>query len=164
MSLGGYRKKRDFLKTPEPRGRTRKKENVFVVQEHSARRLHFDFRLAIEGVLKSWAVPNGIPLKVPEKRLAVETEDHPIEYAKFEGVIPKGQYGAGKVRIWDNGTYRNIRKMGMKESYENGQIEVNLKGSVLKGNFALINTKFNNNPKNWLIIKMKDDKYDFTNG
>jgi bifunctional non-homologous end joining protein LigD len=165
MTLEKYNEKRDFEKTTEPKANLKKrKKTIFVVQKHSATRLHYDFRLEVNGVLKSWAVPKGIPLLVSEKHLAVETEDHPITYADFEGKIPKGQYGAGKVEIWDKGTYRNIRKMNMNDSYLNGQIEVNLDGSKLKGNYALLNTKFNENKKNWLIIKMRDDKYDFENG
>ncbi len=166
MKLEKYQEKRDFTKTAEPQGKTKKKSSktVFVVQEHDATRLHYDFRLEVDGVLKSWAVPKGIPLEQAEKHLAVETEDHPLEYAKFEGKIPQGQYGAGKVKIWDSGDYKNIRKLDMKKSYEQGQIEVNLKGNKLKGNYALVRTKFNNNSKNWLIIKMKEDKYAFENG
>ncbi|MFA6088418.1 MAG: DNA polymerase ligase N-terminal domain-containing protein [Candidatus Woesearchaeota archaeon] len=165
--LSTYKEKRDFEKTNEPKETDavkKRKGTIFVVQEHNATRLHYDFRLEIDGVLRSWAVPKGIPTTVSEKHLAVETEDHPIKYADFQGQIPKGEYGAGKVKIWDKGNYRNIRKISMKESYLQGQIEVNLKGRVLKGNYALVNTKFNENKKNWLIIKMKDDKYDFSNG
>jgi len=165
-SLKTYKEKRDFTKTSEPKGRrTRKtKKTIFVVQQHAARSNHFDFRLEMGNVLKSWAVPKGLPVEVAEKHLAVETEDHPLEYASFEGKIPKGEYGAGKVKIWDKGSYRNIRKLGIKESYENGQIEVALDGKKLKGRYALIRTKFNNNPKNWLLIKMREDKYTFENG
>lgn len=165
MTLEQYRKKRDFKQTNEPKGKgITRQQSIFVVQEHKATRLHYDFRLSVEGVLKSWAVPKGMPLNTPEKHLAVETEDHPLEYAKFEGKIPKGEYGAGDVKIWDGGTFRNIRKADMKQAYEQGQIEVNLKGTKLKGNYALIRTGFNDNPKNWLILKMKDDKYNFENG
>jgi bifunctional non-homologous end joining protein LigD len=165
-SLKTYQKKRDFTKTSEPKGkRTRApKETIFVVQQHAARSNHFDFRLEMGDVLKSWAVPKGMPIEVAEKHLAVETEDHPLDYASFEGKIPKGEYGAGKVKIWDKGSYRNIRKMSIKESYENGQIEVALNGKKAKGRYALIRTKFNNNPKNWLLIKMREDKYTFENG
>jgi bifunctional non-homologous end joining protein LigD len=164
--LKTYRGKRDFQRTPEPKGKTKKraKKTIFVVQQHAARSNHFDFRLEMGGVLKSWAVPKGMPIKVAEKHLAVETEDHPLDYAVFEGKIPKGEYGAGKVKIWDKGSYRNIRKISIKESYENGQIEVALNGRKLKGRYALIQTKFNNNPKNWLLIKMREDKYTFENG
>jgi bifunctional non-homologous end joining protein LigD len=164
--LSKYQEKRDFNKTSEPEGKVKSesRKGIFVVQQHDATRLHYDFRLEMDGVLKSWAVPKGIPVTQAEKHLAVETEDHPIEYAKFEGKIPKGEYGAGEVKIWDRGSYKNIRQKGMKESYESGQIEVNLKGGILKGNYAVIRTKFNDNPKNWLIIKMRDDKYNFENG
>ncbi len=164
--LKTYQAKRDFTKTSEPKGkRTRTtKKTIFVVQQHAARSNHFDFRLEMGNVLKSWAVPKGIPLEVAEKHLAVETEDHPLEYAVFEGKIPKGEYGAGKVKIWDRGSYRNIRKLSIKDSYEAGQIEVALDGKKLKGRYALIRTKFNNNPKNWLLIKMREDKYTFENG
>jgi bifunctional non-homologous end joining protein LigD len=164
MTLEDYRDKRDFGVTAEPKGGKKGGKDIFVVQEHHATRLHYDLRLSVGGVLKSWAVPKGIPEKTPEKHLAVETEDHPLEYAGFEGKVPKGQYGAGDVKIWDSGTYRNIRRKDMSQSYEEGQIEVNLKGGRLKGNYALIRTKFNDNPKNWLILKMKDDKYAFENG
>jgi bifunctional non-homologous end joining protein LigD len=165
-SIKTYKEKRDFSKTPEPKGTTKKRQskNVFVVQQHAARTNHYDFRLQVDHVLKSWAVPKGVPIQQAEKHLAVETEDHPLEYAKFEGKIPKGEYGAGKVKIWDTGSYRNIRKISIKESYEAGQIEVYLKGTILKGNYALIRTKFNDNPKNWLMVKMRDDRYTFENG
>lgn len=164
--LKTYKEKRDFTKTTEPKGRRprKMKKTIFVVQQHAARSNHFDFRLEMGDVLKSWAVPKGIPVEVAEKHLAVETEDHPLEYAAFEGKIPKGEYGAGKVKIWDKGSYRNIRKLSIMESYENGQIEVALDGKKLKGRYALIRTKFNNNPKNWLLIKMREDKYTFENG
>lgn len=164
-NLQTYQEKRDFSKTPEPEGKKKrkKKQSIFVVQQHSARTDHFDFRLEVGTVLKSWAVPKGIPREQAEKHLAVATEDHPLEYASFEGKIPKGEYGAGKVTIWDSGSYRNIRKMSVQESYDNGQIEVSLNGKKLKGLYAIIQTKFNNNPKNWLIVKMKDDRFNFEN-
>jgi DNA ligase D-like protein (predicted 3'-phosphoesterase) len=165
-TLQTYQKKRNFKKTPEPAGKkTRKsKKTIFVVQKHQARRDHFDFRLEVGNVLKSWAVPKGLPVQQAEKHLAVLTEDHPLEYATFEGKIPKGEYGAGKVTIWDSGNYRNIRGVSIKKSFEQGQIEVNLKGRHLKGNYALVRTGFNDNPKNWLIVKMRDDRFDFENG
>jgi bifunctional non-homologous end joining protein LigD len=165
-SLKTYRKKRDFHRTPEPVGKSKKerKKGIFVVQQHQATRDHWDFRLEVGDVLKSWAVPKGMPVEVAEKHLAVETEDHPLEYAKFEGRIPKGEYGAGKVKIWDKGSYRNIRSVSLKKSYTDGQIEVSLNGNILKGKYALIRTKFNDNPKNWLLIKMREDKYNFENG
>jgi DNA ligase D-like protein (predicted 3'-phosphoesterase) len=155
-NLEKYNQKRDFEKTTEPKGRKRKEEPIFVVQEHNARKHHYDFRLAIDGVLKSWAIPRGMP-KESQKHLAVQTEDHPMDYAQFEGKIPQGEYGGGTVKIEDKGTYYNIRKLSMAGALDAGQIEVHLMGDKLKGKFALINTKFNKDPKNWLIIKMKDD-------
>lgn len=150
--LEEYKKKRDFKKTSEPKaGKKVKKakELVFVVQEHHARTLHWDFRLEIDGVLKSWAIPKGLSEKAGEKRLAVQVEDHPLEYASFEGVIPPGQYGAGKVIIWDKGIYKLLRK-------EPETIELILHGNRLKGPFVLFHpAKFE--PKNWLILKKKED-------
>jgi DNA ligase D-like protein (predicted 3'-phosphoesterase) len=161
-----YEKKRDFEKTPEPSEKSGSKEDIFVVQRHDATNLHYDFRLKIGNTLKSWALPRIPTSKYGEKRLAVNTEDHPLSYADFEGTIPKGNYGAGKVKIWDKGKFNNIRKVSLETSYKQGQIEVNLKGKKLKGNFTLIQTKFNDNPKNWLLIKTKDDKFKdkFENG
>ncbi len=166
MALEEYRKKRDFKKTPEPKGKIKKaKGNSFVVQMHDATNLHYDLRLEISGVLKSWAVPKGISMDPKIKRLAIETEDHPLDYGNFEGVIPEG-YGAGTVMIWDKGKYENIKekkeegkgKMSMPESYSKGQIEVSLKGKKLKGNFALIKSKSPMFGKNaWLLIKMNDE-------
>lgn len=162
FSLDNYRSKRDFKKSPEPKARIpnkKSKEPVFVVQKHAASRLHYDFRLESDGVLKSWAIPKGPPLNSANRRLAIETEDHPLDYAGFEGVIPKGQYGAGTVSIWDKGKYKNLKnnqegkKDTISESYDKGKIEVELKGKKLKGNFALIRMK---EEKQWLLIKMKD--------
>jgi DNA ligase D-like protein (predicted 3'-phosphoesterase) len=145
--LEEYRKKRNFSKTPEPEPGNQAKSagNRFVVQEHHASHLHWDFRLEMDGVLKSWAVPKGMPQKKGEKRLAVQTEDHPLEYIDFEGEIPEGQYGAGTVLIWDRGTYR------LKER-EEGKIEFELEGEKLKGKFVLI--RFKGQDKNWLLIKL----------
>ncbi len=163
MSLLIYRKKRRFKKTPEPKGKkTVGRKSSFVVQRHAASHLHYDFRLQIRGSLKSWAVPKGIPKTTNIKRLAVQTEDHPLEYAKFEGKIPKGEYGAGIVKIWDKGTYRNIKKdkngkeIPMSTCLKKGQIAVYLEGKKLNGAYALVKFK----DKNWFLIKMKKRNYD----
>lgn len=162
--LKEYKAKRDFKKTSEPAGSSKKhasKRPMFVVQEHHARALHYDVRLEIDGVLASWAVPKGPPLATSDKRLAVMTEDHPMEYGSFQGTIPQGEYGAGTVKIWDKGTYQNIKQkkdkseMPMKSCVRQGQIEVAFSGKRLKGKYALVRTKFGNENKNWLMIKMK---------
>ena len=147
--LGEYALKRNFIVTPEPRGlEPGAGTRIFVVQEHHARRLHYDLRLEKEGVLKSWAVPKGIPEKVGEKRLAVHTEDHPIEYAQFEGEIPKGQYGAGTVKIWDKGTFD-------VKTWKDDMVEFTLNGQRLRGKFVL--TKFKKSEeKDWLLLKVRD--------
>jgi len=158
--LKKYRAKRNFSKTKEPKGTksTKAKKHIFVIQKHAATALHYDFRLEIDDVLTSWAVPKGPSTNPKDKRLAVMTEDHPIAYAQFEGVIPKGQYGGGQVIIWDRGTYRNIKKkdgklVPMDQCLKNGQIEIFLNGKKLKGGYALVRMK---DKKNWLLIKMKD--------
>lgn len=154
MTLATYHKKRDFKKTTEPSGSTQDKSNtyIFVVQKHHARNLHYDFRLAIGGVLKSWAVPKGPSLKPVEKRLAVMTEDHPLEYADFEGVIPEGEYGAGKVEIWDKGTWEPVSDLS--SWLKQRKLEFILHGKKLKGGWVLIGLK--NDPKNWLLMKKKE--------
>lgn len=156
-SLKEYKKKRDFKSTPEPSGKKpSKKENpVFVVQKHDASHLHYDFRLEIRGVLASWAVPKGPSLNPKNKRLAVKTENHPLDYADFEGIIPKDQYGAGRVIVWDYGTYKNSSEQPMKKALENSKLVFFLNGEKLKGEFALI--KMKNSEKNWLLIKKSDD-------
>jgi len=144
MSLKNYRKKRDFDSTKEPEVSGEKIEkNVFVVQKHDAKKLHYDIRLEIGGLLKSWAIPKGPSLDPSMKRLAIPTEDHPIEYLDFEGKIPKGSYGAGFVIVWDKGKYENRtfkdqKKLSMKNAYKNGHITVLLKGQKLKGEFSFI--------------------------
>jgi bifunctional non-homologous end joining protein LigD len=149
--LAEYKKKRDPKKTPEPfGGRKRGKQPVFVVQRHDARRLHYDFRLERNGALASWAVPKGIPLE-PGQHLAVHVEDHPLEYGNFEGEIPKGQYGAGTVEIWDRGTYELL------EEKKNGGLTVRLHGKKLKGTYALVPAKLSGDPKNWLIVKKREE-------
>ncbi len=168
MGLKTYRKKRDFGKTTEPSGAqkkitktsitTKKREGTFVIQQHAARAMHYDVRLEIGGVLVSWAVPKGPSLNPAIKRLAVMTEDHPKEYAHFEGIIPEGQYGAGPVIIWDQGTYKNIRDTPMKTCLRQGQVEVFLKGKKLEGGFVFVRTDPATKEKSrWLLIKMRDE-------
>ncbi|MEM7175422.1 MAG: DNA polymerase ligase N-terminal domain-containing protein [Chlamydiota bacterium] len=147
------------IKTKAPfRRRKAAAPTVFVVQQHAATHLHYDFRLEINGVMKSWAIPKGPSLNPSERRLAILTKDHPMAYNRFEGVIPKGEYGAGTVIIWDRGRYRNLKKNAHKEPlsiescFRKGTIEVHLNGKKMKGGFALIRTS----GKNWLLIKMND--------
>lgn len=164
-SLKSYKKKRDFTKTPEPAGIKNSKKKtekpLFVIQKHAASRLHYDFRLEIDDVLVSWAVPKGPSTDPREKRLAIRTEDHPMDYVDFEGVIPEGQYGGGTVMIWDYGTYKNIKKKGgklvpMEQCLKDGQIEVWLYGKKLQGGYAL--HLFKKEHDQWLLVKMKDEK------
>ena len=152
MGLAEYEAKRDFRKTVEPKGgkplpKAVKGASRFVIQKHDARRLHYDFRLQMEGVLKSWAVPKGIPLAHGEKHLAVATEDHPVDYLKFEGTIPQGQYGGGTVMVWDIGTYQVL-----DGNYDKGKLQVSLAGKKLKGEWTLVKAAAQGE-KNWLIIK-----------
>jgi bifunctional non-homologous end joining protein LigD len=157
--LEEYERKRDRRRTPEPFGgrASRKKEPIFVVQRHDARRLHYDFRLERGGALASWAVPKGIPLEPGERHLAVHVEDHPLEYATFEGEIPKGEYGAGTVEIWDSGTYELV------EEKRDGGLTVRLEGSRLHGLYSLVPARLDGDPKNWLILKKRDDTVRPTN-
>lgn len=149
-NLSEYSSKRDFKETPEPSGGGKKEEKlIFVIQEHHARRLHYDLRLESGGVLKSWAVPKGIPQNSKDKVLAVQTEDHPYEYASFAGVIPKGQYGAGTVEIWDKGNYE-------PKLWENDKIEFTLKGQKLQGRYILVRLKKAKEDNAWLLLKGKD--------
>jgi bifunctional non-homologous end joining protein LigD len=155
--LEEYHKKRNFTRTPEPRGNTkqsRENKNKFVVQKHDATRLHYDFRLEDnkEGVLKSWAVPKGISLDSKMRMLAVLTEDHPLDYLLFEDVIPEGSYGAGTVIVWDTGTYTSEREIS--EQFENGKITFTLFGQKLSGRFSLVRTSKKNQ---WLLIKSSDE-------
>ena len=150
MGLEKYQKKRKFEKTPEPKGEVSKTgKNRFVVQEHHARNIHYDFRLEMERVLKSWAITKTPPKTAGTKRLAMQTEDHPVEYISFEGTIPKGQYGAGKVKIWDKGKY-------ILEKKEKNELLFELQGKKLKGKYALIRPSGSRfGKKAWLFFKMK---------
>jgi len=148
MILEKYKKKRNFRKTPEPKPKVKKTNGnpIYVIQKHWATHLHHDLRLEFDGVLKSWAIPKN-PIEANKRKiLAVQVEDHPLDYAKFEGVIPEGQYGTGKVKIWDRGTFETINK---KEN----KIIFKINGKKLKGNFVLVKFK---PPKNWLFFKKKD--------
>lgn len=157
-TLDEYRRKRQFDRTPEPEGGEPdlSRENTFVVQKHAARRLHYDFRLAINGALKSWAVPKGPSLKSGDKRLAVQTEDHPLDYADFEGTIPKGNYGGGTVMVWDRGTFSLEGKGDALHQAERGEIKFSLKGEKLRGSFALVKLKNSEKGNDWLLLKHKD--------
>lgn len=168
-SLKRYREKRDFAKTPEPAGERAEtsEKPIFVVQKHQARALHYDLRLEVDGVLKSWAVPKGPSPDPSVRRLAMPTEDHPMEYADFEGTIPEGEYGGGAVIVWDRGTYGNLRaakkegegegRATMAEALEEGHVEVWFEGEKLEGAYALIRTGGGKRPR-WLLLKMKDTK------
>ncbi len=152
MSLEGYRSKRDFKKTKEPNGTIRNShKNIFVIQKHQATHLHYDLRLEMDGVLKSWALPKDPPLEPKVKRLAVQTEDHPVDYANFKGLIPKGEYGAGKVEIWDKGTFSIIDKNEKK-------IIFSIKGKLLAGTYCLIKIGTRMDQKNWLFFKKKGNE------
>lgn len=175
MALATYNKKRNFKATPEPRPEGKGKEGKkgvfrFVVQRHDATRLHYDFRLELGGVLKSWAVPKGPSMNPADKRLAVMVEDHPVSYINFEGEIPEGNYGAGTVEVWDKGAYLPINKEQEKikerealNALKKGELKFFVKGRKLKGEFVLVRLK--QDEKNWLLIKHKDEyavnkKYD----
>ena len=172
MALKDYNEKRKFDKTSEPKGKTKKSENelIFVIQRHAATRLHYDFRLEMEGVLKSWAVPKGPSLNPEDKRLAMMVEDHPYDYKDFEGNIPEGNYGAGQVEIWDSGTYEPLDETSklsdekeLLKELKAGSLKFILHGKKLKGEFALVKMK-NAENNAWLLIKHKDrfakDHYD----
>ena len=160
--LEEYRKKRQFDRTPEPAGADTpsKTANTFVVQKHDARRLHYDFRLAIDGTLKSWAVPKGPSLNPNDKRLAVQTEDHPLDYANFEGIIPEGSYGAGEVMVWDRGTFQLEGKGDALKQLERGEIKFSLNGEKLRGSFVIVKLKNSQKGNEWLMIKHKDAAVD----
>ena len=165
--LETYRQKRDFRRTPEPAGDEGQPDDrpIFVIQKHDASTLHYDLRLELDSVLKSWAVPKGPSTDPSVRRLAVPTEDHPLEYADFEGIIPEGAYGAGTVLVWDTGPYRNLRAekeggaVSMEEAIEEGQVEIWLEGQKLQGGYALIRTGGGDDAR-WLLIKVDDDEAD----
>jgi bifunctional non-homologous end joining protein LigD len=166
MPLEDYRLKRKFTETPEPAGRPRRnsKRRIFVVQKHAASRLHYDVRLAINGVLVSWAVPKGPSMNPAEKRLAIRTEDHPLEYAEFEGVIPQGQYGAGTVMVWDTGSYEPLDGNPPSKQLARGKIDVVLHGTKLRGGFTLFQTGMRptdaSQKERWLLVKHRDEYAD----
>src|SRR5258705_1894867 len=153
-SLTEYKKKRKFDKTPEP-GPTKKRTKtgkMFVIQKHRASQLHYDFRLEADGVLKSWAVPKGPSLDPTVRRLAMQVEDHPVDYAKFEGVIPEGEYGGGTVIVWDYGTYESEETQDGTGGIHKGEIKFFLNGKKLKGFLGVVHTR----ERQWLLIKICD--------
>jgi bifunctional non-homologous end joining protein LigD len=164
--LAEYHRKRNFEKTPEPAGtaeRTRRGALQFVIQKHAASSLHFDFRLELDGVMKSWAVPKGPSLDPAVKRLAIQVEDHPIEYNTFEGTIPEGEYGGGTVMLWDRGTYTEDEPSAnplaeLRRGYESGELAFVLEGERLHGAWALIRTRRGaQKQQQWLLVKRRDD-------
>src|SRR5437660_2072256 len=161
MGLAEYKAKRDFRKTAEPKGgkplpKAVRGASRFVIQKHDARRLHYDFRLQMEGVLKSWAVPKGLPWKKGKKHLAVEVEDHPIEYEEFEGVIPEGNYGGGTVMVWDGGTYYVYGDQSTK-SFQEGKLHLVLGAKKAKGEWTLVRIRGADQKSQWLILKTGAD-------
>jgi len=162
VALKEYKRKRNFRKTAEPAGagkRAHRKDKsvnpVFVVHKHQASRLHYDFRLEIGGVLKSWAVPKGPSMNPADKRLAVMVEDHPYDYKDFEGTIPEGEYGAGTVMIWDTGNFQLLDDPA--ESLQRGELRFVVNGAKLKGGFVLVQTKLGGKKENWLLLKSRDE-------
>ena len=167
MALDRYHAKRHADRTPEPMGGRRRggRTPVFVVQKHAAGSLHYDVRLEAAGVLVSWAVPKGPSTDPRDKRLAVRTEDHPLEYADFEGVIPDGEYGAGQVIVWDTGTYPNLTERGgrpvpVDEAVRAGHVKVRLEGRKLRGGYALTRTGPAGGKERWILVKTSDEEAD----
>ena len=167
MALTKYNEKRNFKETSEPSGKVKKSESdlIFVIQRHKASHLHYDFRLELDGVLKSWAVPKGPSLNSKDKRLAMMVEDHPYDYKDFAGTIPEGNYGAGIVEIWDKGTYsdlenseRKVAEKNLRAGLKAGNLKVRLFGKKLKGEFALVKLKAKEGKEDnsWLLIKHHD--------
>src|SRR3954451_13645099 len=161
MALEEYAKKRHFEKTPEPppgkSKSTRAANPYFYVQRHDATRLHYDFRLEIDGVLKSWAVPKGPSLDPSVRHFAAHVEDHPVDYGSFEGNIPTGNYGAGSVMLWDRGTFELLGDVSGADQIARGDLKFHLDGEKLKGDFALVHMKGRGKGNEWLIIKKRDD-------
>ena len=153
-SLSEYKRKRKFDKTPEPgpKKKSTKTGRMYVIQKHRATQLHYDFRLEVDGVLKSWAVPKGPSLDPTVRRLAMQVEDHPVDYAKFEGVIPEGEYGGGTVMVWDYGTYQPEGDLDPAEALAKGDFKFTLDGEKLKGSWVLVRTR----NRQWLLIKHRD--------
>lgn len=170
MSASEYKRKRDFGRTSEPRGaKATKKQGrwpLFVIQQHAATSMHFDFRLEAAGALKSWAVPKGPSTNPRDKRLAMPTEDHPLEYVDFEGVIPMGEYGGGPVIIWDRGVYENRsvdkrgREISLPKAVELGSVKVYLHGQKISGGYALVRTGRDGERARWLLVKERDAEAD----
>jgi bifunctional non-homologous end joining protein LigD len=161
MPLEKYRKKRNFKVSPEPKGKAaakRKNSLLYVIQKHRATQLHYDFRLEWNGVLLSWAIPKGPSLDPSVKRLAMQVEDHPIEYGAFEGVIPEGEYGGGTVMLWDRGTWSPEGDIGVDEAFRKGDLKFALNGKKLRGSWVLVRTKAHGGNKKtaWLLIKHRD--------
>jgi bifunctional non-homologous end joining protein LigD len=162
-SLARYQQKRDFTQTAEPSGRLAVSSSPrlrFVIQKHAASHLHYDLRLEVDGVFKSWAVTKGPSIDPTDKRLAVEVEDHPLDYGDFEGTIPKGQYGGGTVQLWDRGFWIPLGNKSPEDALKGGELKFNLEGQRLKGSWVLVrlkNDRFGNKRTNWLLIKHRDE-------
>ncbi len=164
-NLEAYQKKRDFRKTKEPEDSTSTEDyqNLFVIQKHDASQLHYDFRIQIDDALTSWAVPKGLSTAANEKRLAIRTEDHPLDYAKFEGVIPEDEYGGGTVMVWDIGRYEPLvdddDKKSMQEALEGGSLKFRLHGEKIKGGYAMARIR-DDEDEQWVIFKLDDEEAD----
>jgi DNA ligase D-like protein (predicted 3'-phosphoesterase) len=163
--MNTYREPSHVKKASEPQGKRGGNKSLFVIHKHAASTLHYDFRLSVDGVLKSWAVPKGLSTRAGEKRLAIRTEDHPMDYAEFEGQIPKGEYGGGTVMVWDTGEVEPLaqnedHEPSMAEGLENGAFKFNLKGKKLRGGYALVRMDHKAKQEQWLIFKLDDEQAD----